>query len=995
MVGRDQISGKSSTLYYFYRMQKIRLLIALLFVSLHSDLASAQQFTRYVDPMTGTGGFGHTFPGATVPFGMMQLSPDTRRDNSWEGCGGYYYNDSLIFGFSHTHLSGTGCSDYGDVLVMPVVNGTSFDPTDFVSTYDHKSEVARPGYYAVTLTKNDIRAEMTSALHSGMHAYTCRSGLNPSILLDLRHRDRTLGASLQWVGKNRITGYRHSEAWAKDQYIYFVMEFAQPIAAVRTNNGRLLSMGETIDNDSVAVYVDLDWRIMPSANEHTVLIRSAISTVDTEGAVKNLEKEIAHWDFKKVEKDADAAWNAELSKLSAYGATEKELTNFYTSMYHAMVVPNVISDVDGRYRGRDNKIHTAEGYTQYTVFSLWDTFRAAHPLYTLIDRKRTLDFVKTFLAQYKEGGRLPVWELGANETDCMIGYHSVPVITDALVKGVSAFDTSLAFEAMKKSATWNHLGLPAYARNGYIAVEDESESVSKTLEYAYDDWCISRVAAMLGKSTDERMFLQRAAAYRNVYDPTTGFMRPRRNGDFIPNFDPREVNNHYTEANSWQYSFFVPQDIPGLVKLMGGEQQAEAKLDGLFSESSKTTGRTQADITGMVGQYAHGNEPSHHMAYLYDYIGKPWKTQRLVRQIMDSLYHRGPEGLPGNEDCGQMSAWFVWSAMGFYPVTPGSPYYAVGSPLFDSLNVKLENGHTIHIKTKRSGISEVYIKRLLIDGKPMEENVISHDQLTNAGVIEFEMSSSPVTTRGITPELRISMNPPFFHRAPIIRSNGRLFTDSLAVEVISPDGGQILTGLYPSLMMTGEPYRGPFVVHETTTLYAQVMDQKGKSGVTAATFYKIPSNWEVILHSTPSRQYMAEGPVTMIDGIRGTESWRKGDWHGYQGMDMDVEVKMDKVKEISEVDAGFLQDTRAWILMPKEMIVEISVDGKSWKEVGRAKNQVQDSDMNPQVQTLKVNFKPVKAKQVRVRAVNYGVLPKWHLGAGYDAYIFTDEIIIH
>ncbi len=975
-------------------MQKLRFLSALLIVVLLGSSATAQRFTQYVDPMTGTGGFGHTFPGATVPYGMMQLSPDTRRDNSWEGCGGYYYADSLIFGFSHTHLSGTGCSDYGDILVMPVVNGVSFDPKDFVSAYDHRTEVAQPGYYAVTLTKNDIRAEMTTTVHAGMHGYTMRSGLNPSMLVDLRHRDRTLGSSLQWVSSNRITGYRHSEAWAKDQYIFFVMEFAQPIKAIRTNNGRTLAKGETIDNDSVAVFVDFDWSQMPSVKEHIMLIRTAISTVDVDGAVKNLEKEITHWDFQKIRKDADATWNAELSKLSAYGATPKELTNFYTSMYHAMVVPNVISDVDGRYRGRDNKIHTAEGYIQYTVFSLWDTFRAAHPLYTLIDRKRTLDYVRTFLAQYKEGGRLPVWELGANETDCMIGYHSIPVITDALVKGVSNFDTTLAFEAMKKSATWNHLGLPAYMRNGYIAVEDESESVSKTLEYAYDDWCISRVAAMLGKSMDERMYLQRAASYKNVYDPSTGFMRPRRNGDFISNFDPREVNNHYTEANSWQYSFFVPQDIPGLVKLMGGEQQAEAKLDGLFSESSKTTGRTQADITGMIGQYAHGNEPSHHMAYLYDYIGKPWKTQRLVRNIMDSLYHRGPEGLPGNEDCGQMSAWYVWSAMGFYPVTPGSPYYAIGSPLFDSLNIHLEDGRTIHIKTKRSGLSEVYVKNILIDGKPLNENIVSHEQLINANQILFEMSATPVESRGTSPELRTAMTPPFFYRAPVIKSNGRLFTDSLLVEVVSPDGGQILTGMYPNLMMMGEPYRGPFVIHESTTLYAQAMDQKGKSGITGATFYKIPSDWEVILHSTPSRQYMAEGPVSMIDGIRGTESWRKGDWHGYQSTDMDVEVRMDKVKEITEVDAGFLQDTRAWIIMPKEMMVEVSTDGNKWTEVGRVKNQVPETDMNPQVQTLKVIFKKVKAKYVRVRAVNYGKLPPWHLGAGFDAYIFTDEIII-
>ena len=367
------------------------------------------------------------------------------------------------------------------------------------------------------------------------------------------------------------------------------------------------------------------------------MVKVGISTTDTEGARKNREAEILDWNFEKAKSDAKAMWNKELSKIVVFGKSERDKTNFYTSLYHTMIVPNIISDVDGRYRGRDNTVHNGDGFTHYTVFSLWDTFRAAHPLYNVIDRNRSLDYIKSMLNQYKIGGRLPVWELGANETDCMIGYHSVSLIADALVKGVSNFDTAYAYEAMKKSANWDHLGLPQYIEHGYLAVEDEHESVSKTLEYAYDDWCISEVARMLGKGVEQQQYLRRAASYRNVFDPNTGFMRPRRNGDFIPNFDPREVNNHYTEANSWQYSFFVPQDIPGLIRMMGGEQKAEAKLDGLFSANSETTGRTQADITGLIGQYAHGNEPSHHMDYLYDYIGKPHKTQKLVRSIMDML----------------------------------------------------------------------------------------------------------------------------------------------------------------------------------------------------------------------------------------------------------------------------------------------------------------------------------------------------------------------
>ncbi len=964
-----------------------------LLLALNYSTVPAQDLCRYVDPMTGTGGVGHTYPGATVPYGMVQLSPDTRRDASWEGCGGYYHSDTLIYGFTHTHLSGTGCSDYGDVLLMPGNGKHSFFPEEYGSAYSHESEKATPGYYNVALTDDRIKAELSTTLRAGMHRYTYSNNKDRFLILDLHHRDKTLGASLRYVSDNRLEGYRHSEAWAKDQYIYFAMEFSQPIARIQLDSLiQAMSVETTVEKAGLAaaIYFENESR----GSTKPLLVKVGISTVDAEGARRNLETEMPGWDFEKVKTSAAAAWNKELSKIKVSGKSRKDLNNFYTALYHTMIVPNVLSDIDGRYRGRDNKIHTAEDYVHYTVFSLWDTFRAAHPLYTLIDRTRSLDYIKTFLAQYKQGGRLPVWELGSNETDCMIGYHSVPVITDALVKGIGEFDTTLAFEAMKKSATWKHLGLPSYMEQGYIAVENEHESVSKTLEYAYDDWCISEVARLLGKMDEQRTYLRRAASYRNVYDPQTGFMRPRRNGDFLPNFDPREVNNHYTEANSWQYSFFVPQDIPGLVKLMGGEQQAESKLDGLFTAPTNTTGRTQADITGLIGQYAHGNEPSHHMAYLYDYIGKPWKTQKLVRQIMDSLYHQGPEGLPGNEDCGQMSAWFVWSALGFYPVTPGSPYYALGSPLFDTAIVSLENKRFIRLIAKNNSPTAVYVRKLEIDGKEVSENLITHEELTQAGEIVFTMDTVPFTGRGRSVEARGTMQAPFFYRSPLIKAESRIFTDSLLITIESPDGAMILFGHNPGLMMMGEPYRAPFYIHHSATLYAMCGDQKGKSGNTSAAFYRRPNNWNVLLHTSPSKQYMAEGPLSMIDGIGGTENWRKGDWHGYQSTDMDVELQLGKEEKISSVEAGFLQDTRSWILMPLKMTVEVSVDGKVWKEVAGIENKVADTDLNVQIQKLKVAFKPVHAKYVRVKALNYGVLPKWHQGAGFDAFIFCDEISV-
>lgn len=963
-----------------------RILSSLLFL-LVGCLCSAQDLTRFVDPMTGTGGTGHTYPGATLPYGMVQLSPDTRRDGSWEGCSGYYYPDSLIYGFSHTHLSGTGCSDYGDILLMPFTGPVSFEPDAYASRYRHDDEVAKPGYYAVTLTSDVIRAEVTATARVGMHRYRYSNDKASirSILIDLRHRDRTLGARLKIVSPTRIEGYRRSEAWAKDQYVYFVIEFSKPIISSTSNQiHRMLTPGMEVVSDSTAVVLNFN------KGSDDIIVKVAISSVDCEGAGKNLAQELPHWDFERVRREATNTWNKELGRIRVSGKNQTELKNFYTALYHTMVVPNVMSDVDGRYRGRDNKIHLSTTHTQYTVFSLWDTFRAAHPLYTLIDSARTLDYIKTFLHQYQQGGRLPVWELSANETDCMIGYHSIPVITDALVKGIDAFDTTLAFEAMKASATWDHLGLPAYRARGYISIEDEHESVSKTLEYAYDDWCIAEVARMLGKTEDMQTYYRRAASYRNVYDTVSGFMRPRRNGDFLLRFDPREVNNHYTEANSWQYSFFVPHDVAGLVDLMGGPERADQKLDDLFTAPTQTTGRTQADITGLIGQYAHGNEPSHHMAYLYNYIGKPWKTQRLVRQIMDSLYKTGPEGLPGNEDCGQMSAWYVWSALGLYPVTPGSPYYAIGSPIFDTARVAI-GARNLRLVAKRQSPSSIYVHQLLIDGKAHSTNLIAHPELIAAREIVFDLQDQPNMKRGTEIEMRSRMPDINFLMAPIVTSADKLFADSAVITISGQDVRYSIDGDSTNLQLR---YAGPFTISTTSRVHARSYRGNDSSGVTSAHFYRIPASWRVTLHSTPNPQYMAEGPVSMIDGIRGSVVWRKGDWHGIQGQDMDVEIDMDSIKTISNVSAGFLQDVRPWIVYPESITVQTSMDGTTWTEIGSASHSVAVADMTPQTMNLTVYFPKVQARYVRVRARSYGKLPSWHPGAGHDAFIFCDEITV-
>ena len=530
--------------------------------------------SEYVNPFLGTGGHGHTYPGASLPFGMIQLSPDTRLEG-WDGCSGYHNSDSVIFGFSHTHLSGTGCSDYGDVLIMPVKGNVELDNYSFRSGFDKASEKAVPGYYRVDLKKPGARAELTTTLRTGMHRYTFSDARDAGIVIDLKHRDIVLESRLKVTGKDELEGMRISQAWAARQVLYFVIRFSKPITAYHLRSG-----GKMPDNASEAKGNDVKglFRFGLQGNE-PLQIKIGISAVSTAGARKNLESENPGWDFDQVSQQAMNAWNRELGKIKVEGGSKDQKTVFYTALYHAMLSPNLYMDVDGQYLGRDQKPHQAKDFDYYTVFSLWDTYRAEHPLLTIIDQKRSNDFINTFLRQFAEGGKLPVWELSANETGCMIGYHAVPVISDAYLKGIRGFDAALALAAMKHSAGMDELGLKYYKTMGYIPSDKEGESVSKTLEYAFDDWCIAQMAKVLGNDSDYGTFIRRAQYYKNVFDASTGFMRAKNNSSWFSPFDPAEVNFNYTEANAWQYSFYVPQDIGGLMQLLGGREKFAARLD--------------------------------------------------------------------------------------------------------------------------------------------------------------------------------------------------------------------------------------------------------------------------------------------------------------------------------------------------------------------------------------------------------------------------------
>lgn len=942
--------------------------LSLLAFSLLSVLSYSQSadLAAHVNPFIGTGGHGHTFPGATVPFGMVQLSPDTRIDGSWDGCSGYHYSDNVIYGFSHTHLNGTGVSDYGDIMLMPTMGEPSLDKKDYSSPFFHMNEKATAGYYAVELNDDNINVELTSTARVGFHQYTFSKSGQANIILDLNHRDQLIMGEVRVIDNKTIEVLRRSSAWAKDQYVYARIEFSSPMTITKVNNNAF-APAKVTDKFFAGSLLALSFSKNVKAGEK-LLVKVALSPTGYEGAAKNMKAEMPKFDFKKTKAAAEDLWNKELHKIEILEKDSDKLAIFYTALYHTMMQPNIAMDVDGMYRGRDNEIHKAEGFDYYTVFSLWDTFRAAHPLYTLIDKKRTSDFINTFLKQYEQGGRLPVWELASNETDCMIGYHSVSVMADAMAKGIKGFDYEKAFEAAKHSAMLDHLGLDAYKKNGYISIDDEHESVSKTLEYAYDDWCIAQMADILGKKDDYNYFMTRSQGWKNLLDPETKNMRPRRNGGWDKPFDPREVNNNYTEGNSWHYTFFVPQDIPGMIDAFGGKEAFEAKLDEMFNAPSATTGREQVDVTGLVGQYAQGNEPSHHMAYLYDYVNKPEKTKEKVHYILNEFYKNTPDGLIGNEDCGQMSAWYVLSSMGIYAVTPGKPGWTVNQPYFDNIKVNFENNKSGSIN-KTSNDED-----LSLFGFPELNGKIFTDKMTSIVA------------------------------APVIEAEGKGFTDKMTVTLKPSNPDDVLYydietydfsgGCYWKYIPKYKLYKEPLVIDKSVSVYAYAENKGVKSTEVWAEYEKKPNNYTIKLNSKYNSSYHAGGADGLIDGIMGTENWRKGDWQGYQSQDFEAVIDLQKKMKISIVDSDFLQDSRAWILMPTKVEYYVSDDNINFTLAKTVETSISPKDNEVKVENFRAELNNTKARYVKVKAYNFGKLPEWHQGFGGDAFIFIDEITV-
>ncbi len=959
-------------------MKRIFLTLSLCLLVLTATSQNKEtQYYKSVNPLVGTDFHGHTYPGAIAPFGMVQLSPDTRLDG-WDGCSAYHYSDNTIYGFSHTHLSGTGCSDYGDFLFTPTMK--SANSKDYTFKFSHADEYAHAGYYKVKAYNTDtIISELTASPRAGYHKYTFpKNGKKKAIVIDFKHRDKLLDMSYKIVNQNTVIGYRRSEAWNTDQRIYFAAQFNCEIA------------NSKFDEQSKRLF--LDFGNSDSEENNSIEAIVAISSVDESGAINNLHAE-TFTSFAQAKKNAEQLWNKELGKIEITSKDKEKITTFYTALYHCMVAPNLYSDVDGRYRGMDNKIYTTDNYNRYTVFSLWDTYRTLHPLLALIDRERSLDFVKTSLDIYKQSGFLPMWELASFETYCMIGMHGISMVADLYTKGI-IHDKDLTMQSMLGSMDKKKFGFDYFLENGFISSDKEHESVSKTVEYAYNMYCVAKIAQLQNRPDLYQSMITKAQYYKNLYNPNNNFIQAKENGRFLLDFNPTQIDQNYTEGNGWHYTFYAPGDVNSLIDMMGGDAKFCEKLDSCFFTSEKTTGRDQADVTGLIGQYCHGNEPSQHTAYLYAYAGEAYKTQELVRQILTTLYTAKPDGICGNDDVGQMSAWYVMSAMGFYPVCPVDNQYVVASPLFEKIVMHLENGQDLVIEAPNAE-NTPYVKGLKLNGKDYNKSFINYDDIKNGGILQFAMSDKPVKEFAIAKEDRpySKIENEYFCATPYVSYEGTgTFTNKMEVyfKAYNPQDT-----IYVSLS-NGKKHKfigkGKIKLKETTTITAYSQN-KGKSQEIECKLYKIPAGRSVKVLTDVNSQYTASGDNALIDLKRGSDNWKLGCWQGYWGEDLEAIVDLGEKQRVKKVGGNFIQDQKSWIFMPTRVEYYISDNGVDFKLIETVENDVDQKIEGSITKTFftKTGF---SARYIKVKAYNLGVNPKWHLSAGEKSWLFIDEIVI-
>jgi len=743
-------------------MKKSFLFIILLFVVFQNGNARSKDLAQYVDPYIGTGDHGHVFLGAHVPFGAVQVGPNNYV-KGWDWCSGYHYSDSIVTGFSQMHLSGTGIGDLGDILMMPYTGKLMTSPgtvkaplSGWATTYTHKDEVVKPGYYSVNLKAYSIKAELTATERVALHKYTFPQSSSAHISINLAMGigwDRPVKTFIKKVDATTYTGYRYSTGWSVDQRLYFAIKLSRAADATELFNGKKPQKGIELDGDSAVAVLSFKTKA-----KEVIMVKVGVSPVSESNALANITAEIPAWNFQQVADNAYAKWNKELGRVSVESKDIHQLRIFYTALYHLFTAPVLFNDHNGDYRGTDKKEYKNPGFQNYTVFSLWDVYRAAQPLYTIIQPDRVPDMVQSLLAIYKQQGKLPIWPLMGSETDCMVGYPAVPVIADAYFKGFKGIDPELVFEAMKASSMRDDYGVNHLKTRGYIPADKEKESVSKALEYALSDWAIAQLAQKLGKQSDYEYYSKRAKAYTQYFDPKTGFMRPKLdNGSFREPLDPFKSIHEwgdYTEGNAWQYTWLVPQDVEGLVSLFGGEKPFVRKLDSLFVVQGGLGAEASPDISGLIGQYAHGNEPSHHIAYLYSYIGQQWKTAEKIRYILENRYFDNPAGLSGNEDCGQMSAWYILSSLGFYQVNPAGACFVFGSPSFDKATITLPAGKKFTIDVHKTGSTNIYIQSVKLNGQAYSHSFITYKNIMSGGTLEFVMGDKPNKAFGVNEQDR-------------------------------------------------------------------------------------------------------------------------------------------------------------------------------------------------------------------------------------------------
>lgn len=945
-----------------------------------TQIVSAQ-YTEQVDPFIGTGGHGHTFPGPCYPFGMVQLGPDTRLEG-WDGCSGYHYSDSLIYGFSHTHLSGTGVPDYCDILVMPgnkKLVKSDLQKKYFPSKFEKQNEFATPGKYQVYLNDPAVQVRLTTTLRTGMHEYIFSDSSMNWIVIDLLHRDKVLNAGFDEINKQQISGHRISSSWAKEQSIFFSMKFSQAASQF------------IYSSDSLRLFC-----VFKNLQNKKLILQCAISSVDIQGAKNNLSAEWMNFQFDKARINCSKEWNKMLSRIeikdTAIEARQQKKI-FYTSLYHTLIHPSLHQDADLRYRGMDNKIHKgSKENPRYTVFSLWDTYRAVHPLYQLIYPEYNYKFAKTFLEQYKECGRLPVWELASYETYCMIGNHSIPVLVNAYVNRSKkfSFDSSEVVAAILGTLQKNYSNLEEF-RKGYISMEHGSESVSKTIENATDYYALNLI-----HNTDR----YEQKYYQNLYNPETGFYQAKQNGSFTRIFDPYEVNFNYTEANAWQYLFGAHHDIEGMMECFNRDEKSinfpktkypkhaiEIKLDSLFGAKNVTTGREQPDITGLIGQYAHGNEPSHHIAYLYNYCNRNDKTQRRVKQIIKNFYTDKPDGLCGNEDCGQMSAWYVFSALGFYPVNPVLSTFQSGFPQFNQAILNIPGKKKINIERVQ------YVKNYLVSNLTINDSEIQNEfSLTGGDKIKFYFDSKKYLQ--LIPK-EISEKETYVP-LPYLRHSEQVFDDSTWLDIISfsKEGIEYSTD---SNFKKRYLYKKPVVIKSPITYYFRntpTSNWASNSMIQKAVFTKKPVGFYHYIETPYDAQYSAGGSKALFDGLSGSLDFRDGRWQGYWGKDVIIQLKIINPEKIQGLKIRCLQDQNSWIILPSVIKVFVSNDGYNYNMIELLSHS-KDKNTDKSIDHTFITEKIQGYKFIELKIINSGALPSWHLSSGSNSWIFIDEIRVY